>query len=501
MMGATGLNGAGVATAIARQRLTALPRSSRLMSTFRTQRVRLPGAPGQLTSGLAGNASRWAAPALAGPAAIRFNSTATDSIAIPVETPGELPKIEDLSAIDIASIPEHIGYLKLLGLDYGWGPSSMMQWTLEHIHMWTDMPWWASIIGCGILIRLALLKPMLDASNQGAKLHNLKHLLNPVRAKMMKAATEKNNVEVQRYRAEAKQIQIDNGINIYKSFIPMLQAPLGFGMFRVLRGMTELPVPALLNEQVLWLNDLTMSDPYLILPIISSYCLYRTLKKGGEAGMTELMNGPAGKGLIRGLPILTLAFTAFMPSALQLYFAATGIWAYGQAQIVNNLKFRAWMKMETPQQFGSDTELQNDSLSQLTRRIQEENQKRLREARAEFQEMKVDPSKMSAIDRWMKDGKDWLKELQQQVSKGAKDMSGSGRPDTNADGSPAAPPRLTDAQLKRATKEEEEQLAYDKEERERRNEERRLAYKQTQENERDRVKRSMEKQQQAAQRK
>ncbi|KAJ5948977.1 hypothetical protein N7454_002284 [Penicillium verhagenii] len=500
MMGATGFNGASVATAIARQRLTALPRSSRLMSTFRTQRVRLPGAPGQLTSGLAGNASRWAAPALAGPAAIRFNSTASDSLAPPVETPGELPNIEDLSAIDIASIPEHIGYLKALGLDYGWGPSSMMQWTLEHIHMWTGMPWWASIIGCGILIRLALLKPMLDASNQGAKLHNLKPVLNPVRARMLKAASEKNNIEVQRLRAESKQLQKDNGIHLYKSFIPMLQAPLGFGMFRVLRGMTELPVPALLNEQVLWLNDLTVSDPYLILPIISAYCLYRTLKKGGEAGMTELMSGPAGKGLVRGLPILTLAFTAFMPSALQLYFAATGIWAFGQSHIVNNLTFRAWMKMETPQAIGN-TELPDDSLSKLTRRLQEENLKRLSEARAEYKEMQVDPSKMSAIDRWMKGGKDWLKELQQQVSKGAKEMSGSGRPDTNADGSPVAPPRLTEAQLKRATKEEEEQLAYDKEERERRNEERRLAYKQTQENERDRVKGSMRRHQQAAQRK
>jgi YidC/Oxa1 family membrane protein insertase len=58
----------------------------------------------------------------------------------------------------------------------------------------------------------------------------------------------------------------------------MLQAPLGFGMFRVIRGMTGLPVPALLNEQVLWLTDLTMADPYMILPIVSSFCLYKTFK-------------------------------------------------------------------------------------------------------------------------------------------------------------------------------------------------------------------------------
>ncbi|KAJ5913178.1 hypothetical protein N7504_002061 [Penicillium tannophilum] len=499
MMGATGLKGAGMATAIARQRLTALPRSSRLMSTFRTQRVRLPGSPGQLTSGLSGNASRWATPAVAGPVAVRFNSTTSDSLALQNQTPGELPNIEDLSAIDIASIPEHIGYLKSLGLDYGWGVSSLMEWTLEHIHMWTGMPWWASIVSCGILIRLALLKPMLDASNNGAKLHNLKPVLNPLRQRMLAAAQANNQIEVQRLRAETKQVHVNNGVDLYKSLIPMLQAPLGFGMFRVLRGMTGLPVPALLNEQVLWLTDLTVSDPYLILPIISSYCLYRTFKKGGEAGLTELMNGPAGKGLLYGLPILTLAFTAFMPSALQLYFVATGLWAVGQAHIVHNPSFRRWMKMEVPQVIG-ETERMDDSLSQLTRRLQEDQQRRLRQAQAQYLEAEVDPSKMSAIDRWMKGGKDYFKELQEQISKGAKNVTGSGGPETNADGSPAAAPRLTENQRKRATKEEEEQSAYEKEERQRRNEERRLAHKQALENERERAKSSMRRHQQAARR-
>lgn len=211
------------------------------------------------------------------------------------------------------------------------------------------------------------------------------------------------------------------------------------------------------------------------------------------------MDGPAGKGLLYGLPILTLAFTAFMPSALQLYFVSTGIWAVGQAHIVHNPSFRRWMKMEVPQTVG-DTEKMDDSLSQLTRRLQEEQQRRLRQAQAQYLEAEVDPSKMSAIDRWMKGGKDYFKELQAQISKGAKNVAGTGGPDTNADGSPAAAPRLTENQRKRATKEEEEQSAYEKEERQRRNEERRLAHKQALENERERAKRSMRIHQQAAQR-
>ncbi|KAJ5759805.1 hypothetical protein N7520_006961 [Penicillium odoratum] len=489
MMGATGFKGASMATAIARQRLTAFPRSSRLMSTFRTQRVRLPGTSAQLIPGFSGNASRWATPAIAGPAAIRFNSSLSDPAA-----PGQLTAIDDLSSIDIASLPEQIGYLKTLGLDYGWGITSIMQWSLEHIHMYTGLPWWASIVGLGLMVRLALLKPMLDASHNGAKLNNLKSVTNPVRQKMMRAAQAGDNTEVQRCRAELSQINRDNGIKLYKSFVPMLQIPLGFAMFRIIRGMTTLPVPALLNEHVLWMTDLTVADPFLILPAISSFCLYLTFKKGGEVGMAELMKGPAGKGLLIGLPVLTMAFTAFMPSALQLYFAATGVWACVQAHIVNNPTFRRMAHMETFQNV-QETKAAEDSLSQLTLRLQQEQQKRLRELQA--QDGEVDASKISAIDRWMKGGKDYFKALREQISKAANTSRG---PDTNADGSPAAPPRLTEAQRKRATKEEEEQAAWEAEERERRNEERRLAHKRALENDRERAKSSLRRHQEKARR-
>lgn len=37
---------------------------------------------------------------------------------------------------DASPIPEQIGYLKDLGLDYGWGPTSFVQWLIENIHVY-----------------------------------------------------------------------------------------------------------------------------------------------------------------------------------------------------------------------------------------------------------------------------------------------------------------------------------------------------------------------------
>jgi YidC/Oxa1 family membrane protein insertase len=42
--------------------------------------------------------------------------------------------------------------------------------------------------------------------------------------------------------------------------------------------MASLPVPAMLDESVLWINDLTISDPYYMLPVVTSAFMYMTLK-------------------------------------------------------------------------------------------------------------------------------------------------------------------------------------------------------------------------------
>lgn len=248
------------------------------MSTFRTQRVRVPGHGAQLASGALNNVSRGSLFAVAGPAAIRFNSTTPTPASTPEPASGELPNIDELSSIDISKIPEHIGYLKELGLDFGWGPTSILQWMLEHIHLWSGMPWWASIISLGLLTRIVLLKPALGASHTAAQTHNLKPLTNPIKQKYMRAASEGNQMAVMEGRAELKRINQEHGVKQWKAFAPMLQIPLGFGVFRLTRGMTALPVPALLHEQMGWLNDLTVADPFFILPAISAFCLYRTLK-------------------------------------------------------------------------------------------------------------------------------------------------------------------------------------------------------------------------------
>lgn len=58
----------------------------------------------------------------------------------------------------------------------------------------------------------------------------------------------------------------------------MVQIFTGFGTFILLRGMANLPVPGLEHGGLLWFHNLTVPDPFLILPLATSAVLHWVLR-------------------------------------------------------------------------------------------------------------------------------------------------------------------------------------------------------------------------------
>jgi YidC/Oxa1 family membrane protein insertase len=185
-------------------------------------------------------------------------------------------------AVDLSQIPEKIGYLKSLGLDYGWGPSAMMETLLESIHIYTGLPWWASTMVAALAIRLALFKTTLIASDTSVKLNQVKPLVNPIRARMLQCVREGDNFAAMKAKQELTVIHEIHGLKPWKGFLPLLHLPLGFGCFRVLTGISSLPVPGLYSESLLWITDLTTIDPFFILPLSTGVFMHLTLKVGSD---------------------------------------------------------------------------------------------------------------------------------------------------------------------------------------------------------------------------
>lgn len=275
---------------------TSLPVSTRQFGTSlrsspaaRLAASRSPLSSTRISAGVAFGASSQ--PFLASRLQARYASTGAEAspaaaaAAAPVTgaelpglTGGDLATPVTLSGSDLLNMPETIGFLKSFGLDYGWGVTSLMQWYVEHIYVWTGMPWWATIGVAALGLRLAIFKPSLDALVQQQKLNDLrKHprfsqLESDFKVKM---ATGQGFAEGAHIQQEMTMIRKSQGIKIWKTLVPMINIPISFGMFRTFRGMASLPVPSLETGGVLWFPDLAQADPFFILPALTAVVVWR----------------------------------------------------------------------------------------------------------------------------------------------------------------------------------------------------------------------------------
>ena len=198
-----------------------------------------------------------------------------------VSTPADDLQPDSINgAIPSESIPvyDYLGFLKELGLDYGWGPTALMETLLEHVHIYLGTPWWASIGISVLIVRACLLKPYIDAADVNARRQLIKHLEEPITARLQTAQAEKNQKAMQNAWFERRALHKSAGISIWKSLVPLLQLPLGYGTFRLMRGLAYLPVPGFDSGGLLWMTDLTQSDPLFVLPVATGVAYYLTFK-------------------------------------------------------------------------------------------------------------------------------------------------------------------------------------------------------------------------------
>ncbi|KAK2882555.1 hypothetical protein FQN49_000240 [Arthroderma sp. PD_2] len=372
-----------------------------------------------------------------------------------------------LTDFDLSRIPKNIGYLKELGLDYGWGPSSVIEFLLENLHITAGLPWWGATVAAAVLIRAVLFKSILSASEVSGKLQTIKPLAAPIRERMLKCARESDNIGALKAKQELAFLNEKHGVKPWKAFVPLIQVPLGFGCFRVLRGMSALPVPGLDSESVLWLHSVTMSDPLFVLPVMTSAMMYMSLKRGGDAGTSNLNNTALGKAMLYGMPGITLATMSFWPGILQLYFLTTGFLSMCQSYLMTSPAFRKFARlgplpMNTP--FSGSSAAQPPpsrirTISTTATSVPEP-------------ESHIQPQKVSIIDQALDGAKSTYRDAVKEAKEKMESMSGE-KSDADSTG---LKPRLNKSELENAKAYESRRKAEIRAERELKNQQLRAKY-------------------------
>ncbi|KAK7749661.1 hypothetical protein SLS53_000239 [Cytospora paraplurivora] len=239
--------------------------------------------------------------------------------------PSDFSSLGDLDGASLLNIPETIGYLHNLGLDYGWGPTALCQWVLEHLHVWGGLPWWASIMGLCLTVRAVMAKPALVAQQEGVKMNKMRAdpLFNSLNEKWMMSIAASGSVpqsELMQLRMQMNLVRERYGVKMWKMFLPMLQAPIAFGGFRLLTGMGTLPVPGLETAGTLWFTDLTVADPYMVLP-----CRSIPFMSPQQAKLMRVVPWVIGP--------ISFFVTWKMAASVQLFFATTALLQYVQTTL------------------------------------------------------------------------------------------------------------------------------------------------------------------------
>ncbi|KAK1670980.1 60Kd inner membrane protein-domain-containing protein [Colletotrichum godetiae] len=248
-----------------------------------------------------------------------------------------LPELDGASLLDL---PEQIGFLKTLGLDFGWGPSSVMQWALEHVHVFSGMPWWGSIAATAILLRLVMFKPLLMAQDTTAKMQKLQKdpAYEETRRAMTEAVSRGDSAAITEHRRDMSMMNKRAGVNPLNGLWGLLQIPFGYGMFRVLNGASSIPVPGMETGGFLWITDLTVSDPYFLLPIAGPVAMFAMVKLGSKYATPQ--SRAQQKLMMYILGPLSVIFTSYLPAGVQFYFFITGIIGVAQNWLFTKSAFR-----------------------------------------------------------------------------------------------------------------------------------------------------------------
>ena len=242
--------------------------------------------------------------------------TATMDIPIEIAPQGTVSK-----TFKIYMGPKESEYLKAFGhdidniIDYGWIEilAKPMSWLLAVFHGWTGN-WGVAIIILTLIIRL-LLWPVAQSSQESMlRMSKLTPLLQEIQEKYKDDPQTMQQKQIELYK--------EHKVNPFGCLPLLLQMPVFFALYR-----TIFVTGGLYNAKfILWIKDLSSSDPYFVLPILTIVVfVLQQLTSQSKPKTTQQ------KIMIYGMPLFFGLMMIFLPSGLCLYMFVSSLFSVLQS--------------------------------------------------------------------------------------------------------------------------------------------------------------------------
>lgn len=178
-----------------------------------------------------------------------------------------------------------------------------------------------SIVLLTILIRLVLYPLTYKGMVSMQKLKDL--------APKIKDIQEKHKGNPQKASAAMMELYKKHGANPMGGCLPLiLQIPVFFAIYRVLLNAIELKHA----EWILWINDLSVMDPYFVLPILMGGAMYLQ-----QVITPNTITDPMQEKIFKFLPLIFIFFFVSFPAGLTLYWFINNLFSLSQQYYINRL--------------------------------------------------------------------------------------------------------------------------------------------------------------------
>lgn len=180
--------------------------------------------------------------------------------------------------------------------------------------------WGWAIIGVTLVVRIILFPLSYKGVMSMQKLKDL--------TPKMKEIQEQYKGDPQKMQAQLMQLYKKHGANPLGGCLPLiLQIPVFFAIYRVLYNAVELKN----SEWIFWIHDLSVMDPYFILPILMGISMYI------QQILTPNTLDPMQARIFKLLPVIFTIFLITFPAGLVLYWTVNNIFAIFMQIAINKI--------------------------------------------------------------------------------------------------------------------------------------------------------------------
>ncbi|KAH9033060.1 60Kd inner membrane protein-domain-containing protein [Lactarius hengduanensis] len=260
-------------------------------------------------------------------------------VAAPVAaTPAPTPAVDD-AVTQVAALPQsdtldtlaalaplQYGDLTALGFA-GWSPAGLSSWLLELVNVSTGLPWFHTIIAGTLLSRLLLVPFSIKQLRNSAALAPHQPRLLELKEELNRAYQTGDKIGVQRVALKQRRVYEESGVSMLPMLLmPFAQLPVTLGMFFAVKRLCALPLEQLHWSGVSFLPDLTVADPFYVLPIAAAVLMNVQLSVGASdmAATADRTTAAHMINAFRVVSVISIPLMGQFPSGLNLY-VLTGI--------------------------------------------------------------------------------------------------------------------------------------------------------------------------------